>query len=63
MQGTYTVDVWFSESFPVGREPDDWRRFRIAAPTWVEAELVACQWVANAQGCTPVRSVVIDWPE
>jgi hypothetical protein len=59
----FSVDVWFSESFPVGAAPDDWRRFRVKAPCAVEAELVACQITASHAGRTPVRSVVIDWEE
>lgn len=59
----FTVDVWHSLTFPVGAEPDDWRRYRIAADTAVEAELVACQMAASARGRTPVHSVVVDWPE
>jgi hypothetical protein len=59
----WTVDVWFSESFPVGPEPDGWRRYRVLAGSAVEAELTACQMAASARGRTPVRSVVIDWPE
>ena len=59
----WTVDVWHSVTFPVGREPDDWRRYRVAAGNAVEAELVACQMTASHGGWTPVRSVVVDWPD
>ena len=56
------MDVWFSLTFPVGPEPDGWRRYVIAAENAVEAELIACQMAASARGRTPVGSVVIDWP-
>lgn len=58
----WTVDVWFSTTFPVGTQPDGWRRYRICAAGPVEAALVACQMAASHGGWTPVRSVVIDWP-
>jgi hypothetical protein len=57
----YAVDVWHSTTFPVGRDPDDWRRYRIEAPNAVTAELIACQMTASHKGWTPVRSIVIDW--
>jgi hypothetical protein len=57
----FTVDVWHCASFPVSAEPDDWRRYVIAAADAVEAELVACQMTASHHGWTPVRSVVVDW--
>lgn len=58
---TYTIDVWHSTTFPVGREPDDWRRYRIDASSATEAELTACQMTASHRGWSPVRSVVVDW--
>jgi hypothetical protein len=59
----WTVDVWHSLTFPVGPEPDDWRRYRVLAGSPVEAKLVACQMAASSGGRTPVHSVVVDWPE
>lgn len=63
MEQQWTVDVWHSLTFPVGPEPDGWRRYRVLARGPVEAELVACQMAASSGGRTPVRSVVVDWPE
>ena len=63
MSKEWTVDVWHSLTFPVGPEPDGWRRYRVVAADAVEAELVACQMAASAGGRTPVRSVIIDWEE
>ncbi len=57
----WTVDVWFSRTFPVNPAGDDWRRVIVAAPDAVAAELAATQ-VAARHG-TPVRSAVVDWPE
>ena len=59
----WTIDVWHSTTFPVGRTPDDWRRYRVAADTATEAELIACQMTAAHTGWTPVRSVVVEWEE
>lgn len=57
---TYTIDVWHSTTFPVS-DQGDWRRYRIAAPDAVTAELIACQITASHPGWTPIKSVVIDW--
>ena len=65
--------MWFSRTFPVNPDGDDWRRVVIAAPDAVEAELVAtlmvCRPFSGPAGSlvvghrgTPVRSIVIDWP-
>lgn len=58
----WTVDVWHSDTFPVGPGPHDWRRMIVEAPDATTAELIACQWAASIEGRTPVQSVVIDWP-
>jgi hypothetical protein len=60
---TWTVDVWHSRTFPVSAHGEDWRRYIVEADSAVEAEMVACQMAASHGGWTPVRSVVIDWPE
>jgi hypothetical protein len=53
---TWTVDVWFSTTFPV--TPDqDWRRVIVTADDPTEAELIACQIVARLG--TPTRSSVL----
>lgn len=56
----WTVDVWFSTTFPV--TPDqDWRRVHVTAPNPTEAELIATQIVARHG--TPTRSSIIEWEE
>jgi hypothetical protein len=58
----YTVDVAVALRRPprVGR----WRRFRLAAPDGLTAELVACQWAESTPGVVmAVESVVVDWEE
>lgn len=73
MDPEWTVDVWFSRTFPVNATGDDWRRVRVAAPTAADAELLAVQIAARpfespagsllvAQRGTPVASQIIDWP-
>ncbi len=74
MEGVWTVDVWFSRTFPVNPDGDDWRRVHVAAPDAADAELVATQIVARpfaeaagplvvgARG-TPVASLITDWPD
>jgi len=59
-EDVWSVDVWFSTTFPVNPLGDDWRRVLVAAPDAVEAELLATQ-VVSRRG-TPVRSLVVDWP-
>lgn len=68
------MDVWFSRTFPVRADGDDWRRVILAAPDATSAELMACTVVARpfsgpagplvvGQRGTPVRSQIIEWPD
>lgn len=58
----FTVDVGFSDSFPVRSAGDGWHRFWVEAEDGTTAELTACQMTASHPGRTPVWSVVVDWP-
>jgi hypothetical protein len=63
VSSVWTVDVFFSRTFPVGREPEDWRRVHVAAKDSTEASLLACQIVGTQRGRTVVGCIVVDWPE
>lgn len=65
----FAVDVATATSRPPG--PHRWRRFRIAAPSGLDAALIACQWAWVAAPPDPfgtgeipvmaVESYVVDW--
>jgi len=54
----WTVDVWYSTSFPVSEATTDRQRVIVSADNPTEAELTACQVVARLG--TPTRSSIIE---
>lgn len=60
---TWTVDVFISshEMLRRGLIETGWVRYEVAASTWVDAQLTACQ-LACMYGM-PTSAVIVDWPD